>query len=188
MVQQGVHIPYQIGEETTLFTFDKTGPCPDVLHILEQPWSGVEPNKLSGIDNGFAGSFDLCGVYARKAWRCKRPGSLGGPIIVVATDSLETDNPQAVVDRDSDAVKGDKVSFTATPNPAGEYVNIAVSAALAEGRPTLSLFDLQGRQRLETQLESSMTKLDLSGLPAGVYFVSLAQNGRVLHREKLVKH
>jgi hypothetical protein len=192
MAQQGVHIPYQIGEETTLFTFDKTGPCPDVLHILEQPWSGVEPNKLSGIDNGFAGGFDLCGVYARKAWRCKKPGGFGGPIIVVTTDSLETDSPQAVADRNGGIAAGSKTTetawFTAAPNPAGDHVNITVSAALAEGQTRLLLFDLQGKKWQEVAVNEAVTRLELGGLPAGVYFVSLAQNGRVVQREKLVKH
>ncbi|MBK8563215.1 MAG: T9SS type A sorting domain-containing protein [Saprospiraceae bacterium] len=176
--------------ETELFRFPKNGDCPNFLYIMEEFPAGVQANELrafSAVDNDLVG-FNFCGVYSRKAWRCKKPGGLGGPIIVVTTDSLETDNPQAVVDREGDTGKGDKVSFTATPNPAGDHVNITVSSELAEGRPTLSLFDLQGRKHLETQLEASATKLDLSGLPAGVYFVSLAQNGRVVQREKFIKH
>ncbi len=176
--------------ETELFRLPKNGGCPGFLYIMEEYPAGVQANELrafSTTGNDLIG-FNLCGVYARKAWRCKRPGGLGGPIIVVATDSLETDSPQAVVDRDENMAKGDKPTFSATPNPAGDHLTIAISTALAEGHPTLSLFDLQGRKHLETQLETSATKLDLGGLPAGVYFVSLAQNGRVVHREKMVKH
>ncbi|MCC6726492.1 MAG: T9SS type A sorting domain-containing protein [Saprospiraceae bacterium] len=77
--------------------------------------------------------------------------------------------------------------LTASPNPAGDFVNMAVSGTLAEGRYSLQLFDLQGRKRLETPVNQSVTKLDLSNLPAGVYFVSLSQNGRVLQREKVLR-
>ncbi len=188
--QQEVHIPYKIGEATTLFTFDKAGPCPEALYILEEAMPGIEANMLSGIDNGFAGGFDLCGVYARKAWRCQQPGGTtpGGPIIIVTADDLGKGAPKEVVDRNESQFQTGTNQFTAYPNPASEYVDIAISPELAEGQPTLSLFDLQGRKRLDVQLDAVATRLDLSNLPAGVYFVSLAQNGRMLYREKLIKH
>ncbi|MBK8563214.1 MAG: T9SS type A sorting domain-containing protein [Saprospiraceae bacterium] len=194
----GAHIPYSIHHDTPLFRFDHFGPCPQFLYLLEEPIPGLQPNQLGGtdlVDNLTPVDFEFCGAYARKAWRCQRPGGNwngGGPIIVVTTDSLETDNPQAVVDRDGSIAEGSKTTetawFTAAPNPAGDYVNITVSASLAEGQSRLLLFDLQGKKWLEASVNQTTTKLDLAGLPAGVYLVSLVQNGRVLQREKLVKH
>ncbi len=179
------------GQETMLFKFDKLGDCPKSLAILENTTAaGPIPNELSGTTSyGLQeNSFDLCGFYDRKAWKCK--GQSTPPIIVVvAPDSLGT--PPAT-DRDADFTEGNiaegKQWFTASPNPAGDFVNITVSAHLAEGRTSLALWDVQGKKRQEIQVENATTQLDLSGLPAGVYLVSLAQNGRVVQREKLIKH
>ncbi len=191
----GVHIPYSIQQETPLFRFDHAGPCPEFLYLLEEVPDGLQPNLLVGsdlVDNFTPVDFEYCSVYGRKAWRCKKPGGLGGPIIVVTTDSLETDEPQAVVDRDDGIAEGNKAIetawFTTAPNPAGDHVNITVSTTLAEGQPKLYLFDLQGKKWQEAAVNQAVTRMDLVGMPAGVYFVSLAQNGRVLQREKLVKH
>jgi Secretion system C-terminal sorting domain len=189
----GEPIPFFLDEATTLFTFHHAGPCPEFLYLLENAPSGMTPNLLTGHDlvDGYAPvDLEYCGIFARKAWRCKRPGPIfGGPIIVVTTDSLGT--PPAT-DRDVDFTAGNiaevKQWFTASPNPAGDFVNIAVSTDLAEGRTSLTLWDLQGKKRQETQLTNAATQLDLSGLPAGVYLVSLSQNGRVVQREKLIKH
>ncbi|MCF8252063.1 MAG: T9SS type A sorting domain-containing protein, partial [Saprospiraceae bacterium] len=79
-------------------------------------------------------------------------------------------------------------SFTLAPNPAGSFVNITVSENLAEGQTTLALWDLQGRKHQEILLKNTITQLDLGDLPAGMYMVSLAQNGRVVERKKLVKN
>ncbi len=178
--------------ETKLFQFDKTGACPDSLYLLETTIAGVSPNELIGQDNSFTGGFEYCGVYARKAWRCQGASSPGGPIIF-GTEEEFTGSPQAGTDKfNTDFPEGKKPksqegqSFTLAPNPAGDFVNILVSANLAEDRKTIALWDLQGKKHQEIILGNTATKLDLAKLPAGVYFVSLAQNGRVVERKKLV--
>ncbi|MBK9016219.1 MAG: T9SS type A sorting domain-containing protein [Saprospiraceae bacterium] len=179
-------------DATLLFKFDKLGDCPDSLYLMENfvP-AGLEPNDFSGLDpNSFTSSgFEYCGVYARKNWRCNGPTAPSGPIIIVTTDSLGTPQPEAT-DRDTDFSEGKTAKgqwFTASPNPAGEFVNIVLSADLAEGHPTLTLWDLQGKKRQEMVVGNVATQLDLGDLPAGVYLISLAQNGRVVERKKLVK-
>ncbi len=151
----------------------------------------LQPNEFSGFDpNSFTSSgFEYCGVYARKAWRCKPSGGITPPIIIVATeDSLAAPQPE-IVDRDAEFSEGKTSTwFTASPNPAGDFVNIVISENLAEGHTTLALWDLQGRKLQEILLENTTTQLDLSSLPAGVYLVSLAQNGRVVERKKLVRN
>ena len=52
----------------------------------------------------------------------------------------------------------------------------------------VALWEMQGRKRQSVLVENTTTKLDLGGLPAGLYLVSLAQNGRVVERRKLIKH
>ncbi len=177
--------------ETTLFQLPKNGDCPDFLYIMEVFPATVAANELrafSTIGNDLIG-FNFCDVYARKAWRCQKPGGTipSGPIIIVTEDDLGKGAPNTVVDRNESQFQTGMNQFTAYPNPAFDYVDIAISPELAEGQPTLSLFDLQGRKRLDVQLDSNATRLDLSSLPAGVYFVSLAQNGQLLQRTKLIK-
>ncbi|MCF8246924.1 MAG: hypothetical protein K9J37_10410, partial [Saprospiraceae bacterium] len=128
-------------EATLLFQFDKLGDCPDSLYLLENYQSmGLEPNEFSGFDpNSFtSSSFEYCGVYARKSWRCKAASTPGGTIIIVATeDSLSAPQTEAV-DRDAEFSEGQTLaegqSFTLAPNPAGSFVNITVSENLAEGQ------------------------------------------------------
>jgi Secretion system C-terminal sorting domain len=179
------------GQETVLFKFDKLGDCPKSLAILENTTAaGPIPNELSGTTSYGVqeNSFNLCGVYNRKAWKCKGQNGTPPIIVVVPPDSLGT---PPITDRDADFYEENiaegKQWFTASPNPAGDFVNITVSADLAEGRTTtLSLWDVQGKKRQEVKVENASTQLNLSGLPAGVYLVSLAQNGQVVQREKLL--
>ncbi len=179
-------------EATLLFTFDKLGDCPDSLYLMENFVPAVlQPNEFSGFDpNSFTSSgFEYCGVYARKAWRCKPSGGITPPIIIVATEDSLAAPQTEIVERDAENVAGKTgQSFTASPNPASDFVNIALSENLAEGRTTLSLWDIQGRKRHSVLVENTTTKLDLGDLPAGVYVVSLAQNGRVVERKKLIKN
>lgn len=179
-------------EATLLFTFDKLGDCPDSLYLMENFVPAVlQPNEFSGSDpNSFTSSgFEYCGVYARKAWRCKPPGGITPPIIIVASEDSLAAPQTEIVDRDPEFSEGKTSTwFTASPNPAGDFVNITISENLAEGRTTLALWDLQGRKHQEILLENTTTQLDLSSLPAGVYLVSLAQNGRVVERKKLVRN
>ncbi len=189
---QGTQIGYDFDQATTLFQFEKNNGCPDSLYLLETDIPNIPPNELNGGDTfGQAPiGFEYCGIYARKAWRCKPPGQVTPPIIIVETeDSLSAPQPE-VVDRGDDFSEGNKPSqsFTLAPNPAGDFVNIVISKDLAEGQTTLALWDLQGRKHQEILMENTATQLDLSGLPAGVYLVSLAQNGRVVERKKLVKN
>ncbi len=175
---------------TMLFKFDKLGDCPQSLAILENNIpASLSANEFSGFDpSSFTSSgFEYCGGYARKNWRCK-PSAPQGPVIFVGTDSLAAPQTGAA-DRGTDGGNlAEAQSFTLAPNPASDFVDIFVSTNLAEGQKTLSLWDLQGRKHQEILLENMATKLDLSALPAGVYFVSLAQNGRVVERKKLIKN
>lgn len=195
MLSNATPIGLSSAVETMLFKFDKVGECPNFLRLMEGNIpNSLSPNTLNGTDtnNLTSNGFEYCGVYNRKAWRCKNGGiwSNIGSIIVVTTDTLDAPQPGAT-DRDSDFSKENLTEgqdwFTASPNPAGDFVNIVFrEKPEIEATPTITLWDLQGRKLQEKVVENAATQLDLSGLPAGVYLVSLAQNGRVLQREKLV--
>ncbi|MCC6727491.1 MAG: T9SS type A sorting domain-containing protein [Saprospiraceae bacterium] len=195
---EGVAIPYSVTEPTQLFTLHSFGPCPDSLYLLENVPPGLLPNELSGHDlvAGLAPvSLEYCGVYARKSWRCKTPVGGGGTIIppfVIPLDSLTTpDLPPTDREKDweASAEEKGKAWFNAYPNPVGALLNVAISeGTVAEGKTSLLLYDLQGKKHLEIVANQAVVQIALDHIQPGVYFLSLSQNGRILQREKLIKH
>jgi hypothetical protein len=188
----GHPIGYAPNAATPLFHFPKLGSCPEHLYLLEDPSA-----NLLTVQDHFTGQspFQLafCGVFDQGAWEC--PTTLPGYSVALpgddVKDSLQAPSPAALV-RDVEAVESQKAEvqthFAAFPNPTSGIVNISLAPRFAEGQATLALFDLQGKKRLETVVKSTSEQLDLSGLPAGVYLVSLAQNGRMVERVKVVKN
>lgn len=187
------NVPLSISGETTLFKFDRLGDCPDSLYLLESNIpETLQANEIEGTvqTNPNLREFDLCGVYGRRAWRCNRfwsallsdatstndpTGNISHPIETAQAQGLEFPNVQAT-------------NFTASPNPAGDFVDIQLAHKTDDGTMSIVLWDLQGKKRLETTLENNTyLRLGLTDLPAGVYFITLAQHGRVLQRNKLIK-
>lgn len=183
--QQSVPLPLNLNLATSLFQFEKTGDCPDSLYILEN-FNGSIPNFLSGQDPAYTEGFELCGVYSRKNWRCHTPTNTPGGIIIFVAEEDFGGAPQTGTGKFGNHFPEGK-SFTAYPNPAGEYVNIFLSENMTEGQNTLALWDLHGRRLQEVLMENANVQLDLSSLPAGVYFISLAQNGHIVERKELIK-
>ncbi|MCC6727492.1 MAG: T9SS type A sorting domain-containing protein [Saprospiraceae bacterium] len=190
----GTPVSMNYGAETVLFTFPRLGDCPDSLYLLEAPSAtGPLPNEISGqisLANAQPQTFDYCGVYNRKAWHCKKNPRL--PVFNTPLDSLGTPpigGTNRAGDFDEASTGAAAQWFTASPNPAGDFVNVAIAESqIAEGNLSLLLYDLQGKKRLEVRMDKGTAQLDLVALQPGVYFLSLSQNGRVLHREKLIKH
>ncbi|MBI1225111.1 MAG: T9SS type A sorting domain-containing protein [Bacteroidetes bacterium] len=177
-------------DATLLFTFEKLGDCPEFLYIMENPIpAGIQANELEGTDpSSFtSSSFEYCGVYARKNWRCKTLVGGNGPVIIVTADSLGAPQTETQ-NREADITESETTNwFTASPNPAGDLVNIQVAEKLVNNHTALTLWDMQGRERQSVLVENTTMKLDLSNLPTGVYLISLAQNGQVVERKKLIK-
>ena len=66
-------------------------------------------------------------------------------------------------------------AFTLTPNPAKGTVAVAVEGtAYRPGQSVLHIADASGREVLCQPLAAPRQQLDLSALPAGIYFVTLA--------------
>jgi len=75
-------------------------------------------------------------------------------------------------------------SLTVYPNPASDYLTIETSAAQTPGR--LSILNQDGRQIITLQITQTKTELNLSSLPAGVYFVRLT-NDKTVSTGKFIK-
>ncbi|MBI5916837.1 MAG: T9SS type A sorting domain-containing protein [Bacteroidetes bacterium] len=192
---QGEAIPYGVGQETSLFQFDKTGPCPDSLYLMEGNIpAALLPNELSGsdLDNLTVSGFELCGVYARKAWRCKPPVTVPPVIIVTGgeADSLAAPSPGEVAARGAVIFEKENAEggwFSASPNPTSGQVQVLLEKELAEGRATLSLWDLQGKKWREEAFTGNSHRLEIGDLPPGLYVLTLKMDGRILQRKKLIK-
>jgi hypothetical protein len=74
------------------------------------------------------------------------------------------------------------------PNPANSYVMIP---AAVNGRSVVSLFDMAGREIMNTAVQMNTDKpyqLDLSAIPAGIYTVRVATEGNVTAQRLVVNH
>jgi hypothetical protein len=77
-------------------------------------------------------------------------------------------------------------SFILYPNPATDKVTVSINGT--EGSLSLSLYDIFGRLVMKKQI-SADEQLDISSLPAGVYFVSIeTENRQNLAVKKLLKY
>ncbi|MEI6901378.1 MAG: T9SS type A sorting domain-containing protein, partial [Bacteroidota bacterium] len=67
------------------------------------------------------------------------------------------------------------------PNPAAVFVNIR--SQFNSGHHHLAIYDLQGRVVIEKELEEADTPLNISHLPAGVYFAKIWN----IHNVEIIK-
>ena len=80
-----------------------------------------------------------------------------------------------VVDHTEGVAAPEPTAFTLTPNPAKGIVTVAVEGtAYRPGQSVLHVADASGREVLSQPLAAPRQQLDLSALPAGVYFVTLS--------------
>lgn len=76
--------------------------------------------------------------------------------------------------------------FRISPNPAGNYVQISRTADA--GAATFSLLDMTGRTIIpgvEAAAGSATLHMDISGVPAGLYFLRI-ESGKEQHTEKII--
>ncbi len=78
-----------------------------------------------------------------------------------------------IVEKVLDLLGSEEVSeseLSMFPNPASSYVNVHSNAQIEH----LQLYDVQGRTVLERSPMSATARLDLVGMPAGVYFLTIS--------------
>lgn len=166
-------ILYQTGFETLLFSFDRVrSDCPDTLFLISDDDPFSKPNSLgsnpnneifiidtdrNGVSYGYTGNYDLC------AWSCREcdPGKIGGE-----TSSIEKPNRPA-----------QKINLY--PNPATNILHI-----FSEVQPIEVLItDFLGNAVLHQK--SSSDPVDISKIPAGIFYVHLKLNERDFQTEKI---
>ena len=71
------------------------------------------------------------------------------------------------------------------PNPTQNYVMVEVPTY--EGNTQLTIFDLQGRQHIAQTTTAPETRLDITTLPSGMYFVQIQQGAQRVTQKLVVQ-
>jgi hypothetical protein len=82
-------------------------------------------------------------------------------------------------------VNKDELSMEIYPNPFTTELTITVSGLSGHASAELKLVDFFGKE-LRSQKLTASQKMERSDLPAGMYFIELREQGRVLARKKIV--
>jgi len=72
------------------------------------------------------------------------------------------------------------------PNPAKDFLFISMNIWVKEGPAEVSFFDDQGRQVMYRQFDKSLYRIEMRGLPQGVYFVRVKKGGICESKKVLV--
>lgn len=154
---------------------------PDTRHYL----TDIKPT----LDGGFIAVGDAINPEpfgtGENVWVIKvdRNGCLGAD-----SCGLDTGIEQEV------EVEETALSISLYPNPASDYLGIAITAPAAVGGTNpwrVCLYDLLGRRVLQAALDGTNGGvISIASLPAGLYVVEIGQHNdtRVLARAKVVKH
>lgn len=82
----------------------------------------------------------------------------------------------ALTTGNTDLLTKEEVRFQVWPNPATELLNVESNG---HGIETILIFDAKGKEIMRKTLSGSV-QLNVSGLSAGIYFISLASNGKAV--------
>ncbi len=126
------------------------------------------------------------GTYQRVLTAYSGADSIVTTILTVALAALVSeidkhDTPNLEVDEKSSVIAE---YFKVYPNPANTYVNIECEA-VPDIQTKLIIMNSSGETLLNTLVESTLTRMDISHLPAGIYFIRMV-NGKNNMSKKLV--
>jgi hypothetical protein len=74
------------------------------------------------------------------------------------------------------------------PNPASDYVNIAIPASLTSGNTSVEVTDAIGKLVMRETLNTDVTTLSTNKLEDGIYFFKVITNNQPIKVGKVVKH
>ncbi len=126
------------------------------------------------------------GTYQRVLTAYSGADSIVTTILTIAPAALVSkidkhDTPNLEVDEKSSVIAE---YFKVYPNPANTYVNIECEA-VPDIQTKLIIMNSSGETLLNTLVESTLTRMDISHLPAGIYFIRMV-NGKNDRSKKLI--
>ncbi len=145
------------------------------------PTAGNSPVAFSMPINDLAVGIDpdtvLIFIQSSLNGFCDVSGS--GNCLYLYVDDLKLENTTGAVD-----VMGQFSQLQLHPNPTSSIITIKAASDNTEFR----LYNIAGALVHTATLSQGTNHIDVSAYPAGMYVVETSEQGRVLGREKLVKH
>ncbi len=99
-----------------------------------------------------------------------------------------SENPIAVSIIDNDIISVDEINefgFSMSPNPASNFIDITSTKKL-EADASIEIIDMQGRKVHSQNMNSSVTRIEVSQLAIGSYTVVVSADSKVIWREGLL--
>lgn len=124
------------------------------------------------------------GVWLRSGMLCEEP--FGPPEARIASEPREV-SVEVIFDEEPSQFDG---PFNIYPNPSDDHAVVAYSSTTAV---TVTLVDVLGNEvrhveGRRTSGSSASLTLEITGLPAGIYFCKFSSSGRTLVKRLVVKH
>jgi hypothetical protein len=143
---------------------DLNPPSGDSLYFIEVASTPCNPTArpLSNDDNGIESSFAI--QYAGTLSNIVNRGALLG--------MSELENG---------------MTMSLYPNPASEEFLLTVGYAETNGKYVASIQNYLGEELKQVSIKSGNALINVRGLPAGIYFISLKENGKNIAVKKFVK-
>jgi|GEM_PF-5615956 len=131
-------------------------------------------------------------IWAQGQNSCGTPtGSLG----YYATSAMDCEPQLGNQRRSSEAaLDSSKASLTTStidvyPNPGSDLLHIKLLDAVSNDTDfTISLYDSQGTIQRALTVKQDKLQLDVSGLPSGIYYLSVSYRGKTMGKQVVVAH
>jgi hypothetical protein len=65
------------------------------------------------------------------------------------------------------------------PNPAADQITIEIPKSEKNMNGTITIFGMSGQVLMQQQVQASITEINVSSLPKGIYFVRLVYNEKI---------
>lgn len=165
--------------------------CPPYVNAADYPVMVIGQNGVEYEENLQAGdtalgflahygphNLDGCSLFKYEFFDAADPNTALATIHVRFTHNVSTSCTASLTELSN-------VNFDLYPNPVNEQLNIEVDLNNAE----VKIVDMLGKTVFTQNNVNTTTKVDVSNLNNGIYFVSILKEGTVLKTEKLiVKH
>jgi uncharacterized delta-60 repeat protein len=138
--------------------------------------AGTVITNLTGDDmiNGIGLSNDHSRVYAGGVSNAVSPEVMASAVACYYTNDATGINEDAQLE---------KIKISVFPNPADDMITIET----ADGNCSVEIIDLSGKTLINQKLNTAQSTIDISLLPAGIYFIRLGDHLNHFSTQKLIK-
>ncbi|MCG8701886.1 MAG: C25 family cysteine peptidase, partial [Bacteroidales bacterium] len=151
---------------------NKKGKARNIIYLnVSVPHNNVTVNRGYVIKQG-SGNYKIrdIGMAKGSTYTYKFTAKNGGKVVGMASKAVTAVHGCR---KSAESFETRESTFTMSPNPACEFVNIALAGY---SNATVLIFDVHGKVVLERDHVENETTLDTSELPAGLYFVRIYDN------------